>query len=135
MNHRRSGKKLERNRNQRRALVKSLIEALVLHGRIKTTEARAKELKSRIDRILNFAKKGLDVPAERVSALRLLQRRVSKVTLERLSDVDFLKKFATRTSGYARVVKLPPRKTDGAKVAILEFVDSEHVQTPSENLS
>lgn len=129
MNHRRSGKKLERNRNGRRALVKSLTESLVLHGRIKTTEARAKEMKSRIDRILNYAKKGLNVPEKRVSSLRLLKKRVSGITLERLSDTDFLKKFDTRTSGYARVVKLPPRKTDGAKVAILEFVDGETAKT------
>ncbi|MGB2791602.1 MAG: 50S ribosomal protein L17 [Candidatus Moraniibacteriota bacterium] len=123
MNHQNSGRKLERNRSQRRALVKSLAEGLVLHGRIRTTEARAKEMKSRIDRLVNIAKEGADVPDRRVATIRLLKKRVSEVTLDRLCDVDFLKKFGTRTSGFTRVVKLAPRKTDGAKVAILEFVD------------
>ncbi len=124
MNHQHSGRKLERNRNQRRALIKSLVEGLVIHGRIRTTEARAKELKSRIDRLVNIAKKGVEIPERRVSSFRLLKKRVSEVTLTRLSDADFLKKFGTRTSGFTRVVKLAPRKSDGAKVAILEFVDS-----------
>ncbi len=123
MNHQNSGRKLERNRSQRRALVKSLAESLVLHGRIRTTEARAKEMKARIDRLVNIAKKGVDVPDRRVATIRLLKKRVSEVTLDCLCDVDFLKKFGTRTSGFTRVVKLAPRKTDGAKVAILEFVD------------
>lgn len=123
MDHRTSGRKLERNRNQRRALVKSLVEGLVIHGRIRTTEARAKEIRSRIDRIVNIAKSGVDTPEKKVSSIRLLRSRVSGVTLERLSDEEFLKKFSSRTSGFTRVVKLSPRKTDGAKVAILEFVD------------
>ncbi len=123
MNHQKSGRKLERNRNQRRALVKSLAEGLVLNGRIRTTEARAKEMKSRIDRLVNIAKEGVLVPERRVATLRLLKKRVSGITLDHLCSEDFLKKFGTRTSGFARVVKLTPRKTDGAKMAILEFVD------------
>ena len=74
MNHQKSGRKLERNRNQRRALVKSLAEGLVLHGRIRTTEARAKEMKSRIDRLVNIAKEGISVPDRRVATIRLLKR-------------------------------------------------------------
>lgn len=123
MHHRTSGRKLERNRNQRRALVKSLVESLVIHGRIRTTEARAKEIKSRIDRLVNIAKKGMEVPDRKVSAFRLLRRRVSEKAFEYFSDADFLKKFGARTSGFTRVVKLPPRRSDGAKVAMLEFVD------------
>jgi large subunit ribosomal protein L17 len=123
MDHRSSGRKLERNRNQRRALVKSLVESLVTHGRIRTTEARAKEIKSRIDRILTLAKRGVEAPDRKVASLRLLKKRVSEVTLGYLSDTDFLKKFSSRTSGFTRVVKLPPRKSDGARVAVLEFVD------------
>lgn len=123
MNHQKSGRKLERNRNQRRALVKSLAEGLVLHGRIRTTEARAKEMKSRIDRLVNLAKESVAVPERRVSVIRLLKKRLSGVALDRICDADFVKKFGTRTSGFTRIVKLAPRKTDGAKVAILEFVD------------
>ncbi len=123
MDHQTSGRKLQRNRNQRRALISSLVEGLVLHGRIRTTEARAKEIKSRIDRLINIAKNGVTAPDRRVSALRLLRKRVSGVTLRRFSDADFLKKFGARRSGFTRVVKLPPRKSDSARVAILEFVD------------
>jgi large subunit ribosomal protein L17 len=95
----------------------------VLHGRIRTTEARAKEMKSRMDRLVNFAKEGVTVPERKVSVMRLLKKHVSEITLDRLCDAEFLKKFGTRTSGFTRVVKLAPRKTDGAKIAILEFVD------------
>ena len=125
MNHAHAGRKLERNRNGRRALVKSLFEGVVLHGRIQTTEARAKEIKSRIDRVLNYAKEAGSTsdPSRRVAVLRLLKKRLSEITLERLSDREFLKRFDARTSGYARVVKMPPRRSDGARLAILEFVD------------
>ena len=126
MNHGHAGKKLERNRNGRRALVKSLVEALVLHGKIHTTEARAKEIKSRIDRLVNYAKeagaKNVS-PVRRVAVLRLLRKRVTLSTLQHMMDASFLKQFESRTSGYARVVKLPPRRGDGACVAILEFVE------------
>ncbi len=122
MHHRTKGRKLERNRNGRRALVRSLVESLVVHGRIQTTEAKAKEIKSRIDRIVNTAKNAL-VAESRVSTLRLLKSRVSLPTLERFSDNAFVERFNKRTSGYARVVKLSPRRGDGARMAVLEFVD------------
>lgn len=125
MNHVHAGRKLERNRNARRALIKSLIEGVVLHDRIRTTEARAKEVKSRIDRVLNYAKEAgfASTPSRRVAALRLLKKRLSGKTLDRLSDPSFLKRLSTRKSGYARVVKLPPRRSDGARIAVLELVD------------
>lgn len=127
MKHVHAGRKLERNRNGRRALVRGLVESLVVHGRITTTEARAKEIKSRVDRLLNFAKEAGLVSdtdsSRRVAILRLLKKRVSSVTLHRLSDRDFVSRFSSRQSGYARVIKMPPRRSDGARVAVLEFVD------------
>ena len=125
MNHLRAGKKLERNRNGRRALVRSLVEALVLNGKIRTTEARAKEIKSRIDRVLNAAREANTAPegARRVAVVRLLKKRYSALTLARLSDPAFVQRLGERTSGHARVVKLPPRRGDGARMAFLELVE------------
>lgn len=125
MKHGRAGKKLERNRNGRRALVRSLVESLVIHGRIRTTEARAKELKSRIDRVLNAAKEShfaVD-PARRIAVKRSLRSRYSSSTCDRLDDSEFIQNLSERKSGYSRVVKLSPRRGDGARMSIIEIVD------------
>lgn len=125
MNHgRHNGRKLERNRKGRRALVKTLLGSLIMAERMQTTEAKAKEAKSRIDRIVNRAKDSRDAknPSQRVTALRELRRILPMVAVKKLSEDTFLKSLGDRRSGYARVVKLPPRRGDGARIAIVELI-------------
>lgn len=125
MNHRKTGRILSRNRNQRRALAKTMLGSLILHGRIETTEAKAKELKNAVDRHVNRAKLALSDSDRRVASLRELSKSVPAVAVGKLTSEDFLKGLGDRRSGYTRVVKLEARKGDGARMAVIEFVSNE----------
>ncbi len=121
MLHRHSGRILSRGRNQRRALLKTLLGSLILYERITTTEAKAKEIKNFIDQIVNKAKVGRSEAKRRVAILRELQGMIPAVAVKKLLG-DFSVRFDGRQSGYVRVVKLDPRKSDSARMAIIEFV-------------
>jgi len=121
MRHLKKGRKLGRVKNQRKALFKTLLGSLVIREKIETTEAKAKEAKSKIDRVINLAKKG-ESDSRKVLVRRELKKVLPEKAAKKLSG-DFLNKFSGRNSGYARVIKLNPRKSDGAKMAIIEFVD------------
>ena len=100
---------------QRKAFTKSLLTALVAHGRIRTTVARAKMLKREADRMVTTAKKGT------LHGRRLLLRRVGTEAAAKLFK-DWAPKFASRAGGYTRLVKLGARQSDGSPMAIIEFV-------------
>jgi large subunit ribosomal protein L17 len=121
MKHRHSGRVLSRGRNQRRALIKTLLGSLIVHERITTTEAKAKEMKNFIDQIINKAKVGRNEPTRRVAIIRELQGMLPEMANKKLLS-DFSARFEGRTSGYIRIVKLEPRKSDSAHMAIIEFV-------------
>lgn len=115
MKKRKIGRKLSREKGQRNALLKSLARALFLHERVKTTEAKAKEVSRFAQKSITKAKKG------DLSARRHLARFFSKNITKKLVD-DIGKRYKDRPGGYTRVVKLGPRKSDGAKMAIIELV-------------
>ena len=121
MKHRHSGRVLSRGRNQRRALIKTLLGSLILHERITTTEAKAKEIKNFIDQIVNKAKVWRNDAKRRVAIIRELQGMIPEVASKKLLG-DFSTRFESRQSGYTRVVKLDQRKSDSAHMAIIEFV-------------
>jgi large subunit ribosomal protein L17 len=121
MKHKHAGRVLSRGRNQRRALIKTLLGSLILRERITTTEAKAKEIKNFIDQVVNKAKIGRNDVARRVTIIRELQSMLPAVAVKKLVG-DFGVRFETRLNGYARVVKLERRKSDSAKMAIIEFV-------------
>lgn len=100
---------------QRKAFLKALLTALVEHGRIRTTEARAKTLKTEADKIVTRAKRGT------VASRRLLLRQVGSTAATKLAK-DIAPKFADRAGGYTRVIKLGRRMSDGSPMAIIEFV-------------
>lgn len=89
--------------------------------RITTTEAKAKEIKNFIDQVVNKAKEARGDEERMVSLLRQLNQDLPTMAAKKILS-DFVTRFETRTSGYVRVVKLEPRKTDGARMAIIEFV-------------
>ena len=121
MRHLKHGRKLGRVKNQRKALFKTLLGSFVMREKIETTEAKAKEAKSKIDKVINLAKRGKSDSAKTL-VIRELKKILPEQAAKKLSG-DFLSKFSGRNSGYARVIKLNPRKSDGAKIAIIEFVD------------
>ncbi len=109
------GKKFSRKRNQRKALIKSLSAELFLHERIRTTEAKAKELRRFAEKFITWAKKG-DLASRRY-LLRYFQKKLVKKLIDEIGP-----RFKQRQGGYTRIIKLGPRKSDGAKIAIIELL-------------
>ncbi len=119
MRHRRAGKKLNRSSAQRRALYQNLASALILHGRIETTEAKAKAIKPIVEKLITLARGG-DLHARR-QALAML--RTQDVVHHLFAEVA--PRFEGRPGGYTRIVKLGPRQGDAAEMVYLELVDYE----------
>jgi large subunit ribosomal protein L17 len=117
MRHRRSGKKLGRDSAHRRALYSNLAGALIEHGRIKTTEAKAKAVKPFAEQMITLGKRG-DLHARR---LALAELRSQDVVHQLFAEVA--PRFAERPGGYTRIVKLGPRNGDAADMVYLELVD------------
>ena len=117
MRHQRAGKKLGRDASHRRALYANLAGALIEHGRIKTTEAKAKAVKPIVEQMITLGRRG-DLHARR-QALSFL--RSQDVVHQLFSDVG--PRFADRPGGYTRIVKLGPRAGDAAQMVYLELVD------------
>lgn len=120
MRHLKKGRKLGRVSSQRKALFRTMLGSLIMREKIKTTEAKAKEVKSKIDRIINKAKKA-EIKKDKVTIIRELKKYIPDAASTKLTG-EFLSKFNDKSSGYATIVKLPRRKGDGARLAIVEFV-------------
>ena len=117
MRHQRAGRKLGRDSAHRKALYANLTASLIEHGRIKTTVAKAKEVRPVAEEMITLGRRG-DVPARR-QALKFL--RSQDVVHKLFSEVG--PRFSDRPGGYSRIVKLGPRKGDAAEMAYLELVD------------
>jgi len=121
--HRRAGKKLGRDSAHRKALYSNLAGALIEHGRIKTTEAKAKAVKPFAEQMITLGKRG-DLHARR---LALAELRSQDVVHQLFADVA--PRFADRPGGYTRLVKLGPRNGDAAAMVYLELVDYQPAGT------
>ncbi|MEK7157852.1 MAG: 50S ribosomal protein L17 [Patescibacteria group bacterium] len=115
MKHHKSMRTLGRERNQRRALLKSLVVSLVENRKIKTTLARARELRPVMDKIVTLSKVG------GVNSIRLLSVKVGKQNA-RILVGEIASVYKDRKGGYTRIIKLNSRKSDGALMAQIEFV-------------
>ncbi len=112
------GRKLHREKDQRRALIKSLAESLVIHEKIETTLHKAKELSPYTEKLITKAKKG-DLHSRR-QVVSSLQTRTSA---HKLVD-EIAPKLTARNSGYLRIVKTRLRRGDNAQMATIGFVDN-----------
>lgn len=119
MRHASSGKKLGRDSAHRKALYSNLAGALIEHGRIETTEAKAKAVKPLAEKLITLGKRG-DLHARR-QALATLR---SNDVVHRLF-ADVAPRFAERAGGYTRIVKIGPRQGDAAPMVLLELVDHD----------
>ena len=117
MRHHRAGKKLGRDSAHRKALYSNLAGALIEHGRIQTTEAKAKAVKPFAEKMITLGKRG-DLHARRQALSELRSQDV----VHRLF-ADVAPRFAERPGGYTRIVKLGPRQGDAAAMVYLELVD------------
>lgn len=116
MRHRKKGRNLSRSPSHRRALLRNLATSLFLHERIRTTTARARELRPYAERLITLARRG-DLHARRLAARRIADREV----LGKLFD-DIGPRYAERPGGYTRILKLGPRRGDAADMALIELV-------------
>jgi large subunit ribosomal protein L17 len=124
MRHQRAGKKLGRDSAHRKALYSNLAGALIQHGRIETTAAKAKAVKPFAEKMITLGKRG-DLHARR-QALAALR---SNDTVHHLF-AEVAPRFAERPGGYTRIVRIGPRQGDAAEMVYLELVDFE--PTPSQ---
>jgi large subunit ribosomal protein L17 len=115
--HHRRGRKLGRDAAHRKALYANLTAALIEHGRIKTTVAKAKEVRPIAEEMITLGKRG-DVAAHRQAVAFLRSKEIAHTLF-----ADVAPRFADRPGGYTRVVKLGPRQGDAAEMAYLELVD------------
>ena len=119
MRHKKSGRKLGRKVAHRKALMSNLAMALIINKKIKTTDSKAKELRSFIEPLITRAKKS-DVHSRR----QVLKHIPHKPTVQELFDV-VAPNFSERNGGYTRIIKLGFRDNDCAPISIIEFVDME----------
>jgi len=115
MRKRKRGRKFSRKRDQRKALLKGLTISFFLKEKIKTTEAKAKELKKVAEKFITRAKKG------NLHSRRLLLRSFSPQLVKKIID-DIGPRYKERKGGYTRIIKLGLRKGDKAKMAIIELI-------------
>ena len=120
MRHRKHGKILGRKQGPKKALMRGLAINLIDNDRIITTEAKAKALRPQVEKMVTKARveedKALSARRELISTLD------NKEAVEKLMS-DIAKRFAKRPGGYTRIIKLPTRQGDGAKMAQIEFVE------------
>lgn len=119
MRHKKSGRKLGRDSAHRKALYANLTSALIEHGRIRTTEAKAKEVRPIAEQMITLAKRG-DVHAQRQAVAFLRSKSVAHTLFAEVAP-----RFADRPGGYTRIVRIGPRQGDAAPMAYLELVDYE----------
>lgn len=115
MRHLKKGRKFGRTRGQRRALLNILASQLIMRGRIVTGEAKAKELRPLVERMVTRAREGS------LASRRQLARMLPKPAAAKLLST-IAPRMASRPGGYTRIIKAGPRKSDSARMAIIEFV-------------
>jgi len=115
MRHKKKGRKFTRSKNQEKALFHSLASALIIKEKITTTEAKAKELRPFLEKLITRAKK------DNLANRRFLAKNFSKEVIKKLFKEMGLR-YKNRPGGYIRIIKINPRKQDAAKMAILELI-------------
>ena len=126
MRHKKKGRKLGRKVGNRRALLMNLASQMIIHKRIKTTDAKAKELRMFIEPLITLAKKN-DLHSRRMIIRKLPKKAIVKTLYDEVAPV-----YVDRNGGYTRIIKLGYRDNDRAPVSIIEFVDMVDVSTSVE---
>ena len=117
MRHNKRGRKLSRKTAHRKALMSNLAVALITHKKIKTTDAKAKELRTYVEPLITFAKRG-DLHSRRQVLKKIRHKNVVRELFDNIGP-----SFSDRNGGYTRITKLGFRDNDCAPVSIIEFVD------------
>ncbi len=117
MRHRRKGRQLSRTVSHKKAMLSNMATSLVRHERIKTTTAKAKELRPFAERLITLARRG-DLHARRQAARAIHDKEALQKLFDTLGP-----RYAERNGGYLRILKLGRRKGDGSQVALVQLVE------------
>lgn len=115
MRHHNTKRKFGRERKVRNALLKSLALALVTNGKIKTTGAKASEIRPYVEKMVTAGMK------DTLTTRRLLTAKIGGIGAKKIVT-DISPKYIDRKGGYTRITKLPARKSDGSAMSVIEFV-------------
>ena len=115
MNHKRSIRKFGRVRKVRNGLMKSMALSLVLNGKIRTTDAKARSLRPYVEKMVSLGRKGT------LASRRLISAKIGRDGANKIMS-DLSLKYKERNGGYTRITKLPQRLSDGASQAVIEFI-------------
>ena len=148
MRHLKSGRKLGRTSSHRKAMFRNMVTSLMLHGRIRTTEAKAKDLRGGAERILTRGKRippsaleGLSgeelatAKAQRLHNIRRARRTIADKEALGLVFGEYAERYKERPGGYTRVLKVGVRNGDNAPMAIIELVDHPRVASDAGELA
>ena len=119
MRHGKQGRKLNRTASHRKAMVRNMVTSLVEVEAIRTTDAKAKEVRRTAERMITLAKRG-DLHARR-RALRVIR---SRAVVAKLFD-EIAPRYVDRNGGYTRIVKIGERRGDGASISLVQLVQDE----------
>jgi large subunit ribosomal protein L17 len=122
MRHRKAGRQLGRDTQHRRALFRNLVTSFLKHERIETTSAKAKEIRSIVERMITLGKRG-DLHARRLALAYIQSREV----VSRLFS-DIAPRFLNRKGGYTRIIPTRQRRGDGASMVLLELTETQIIE-------
>jgi large subunit ribosomal protein L17 len=117
MRHRKAGRQLRRTSEQKLALMRGLAMSLIQHGAIETTEAKAKELRPFVEKLITKARSGT-LHDRRLASRHVQQRAIADKLFQEVGP-----QFQQRKGGYTRILKIGHRKGDGAEMARIELVE------------
>lgn len=132
MRHQKRGRKLNRTSSHRKALMRNLAISLITHRRIKTTDAKAKEVRGFVERLITYAKKG------GLHGRRLILQKIPGKIGKDVANIlihELAPSFTDRNGGYTRIIKLNNRKNDNSPVSLIEFVDFQYTPVEKEEVS
>ena len=115
------GRRFKRDKNQRKALFKSLISSLIIEGRIKTTEQKAKAIKADVDKLVTKGKNG--------ASKTQLSGSIVPSAMDKFM-LQIVPSYKNRNGGYTRIVRNGVRESDSASLVIMEWVEGEKVEMP-----
>ena len=117
MRHQKRGRKLGRTASHRKAMLSNMAASVLLHKQIKTTEAKAKEARKLVERLITYGKKGT-THARRLAFAILRDKKATTILFDEIAPV-----YENRQGGYTRLIKLGYRPNDTSKVVLLQLVD------------
>ncbi len=130
MRHLKRGRKVNRTRSHRLAMLSNMASSLVFYKRIRTTLPKAKTLSPFVDRLVTYSKHNDKLHGRRLILSKIIGRNSKQVANVLMNDIG--PQYTSRDGGYTRIIKLDNRKNDNAKMCIIEFVNLENISTDND---